>query len=116
MERISTSPILACLKPTCMPTWRRQSPHLDLMRVSRHQILLFGYVTCCLIHAAISNILQCKDYGYAVVRIDVRGSGGSPGVLDPFGMGRTALTGEDSEALGRFQLPTSSNEKTRDAD
>jgi hypothetical protein len=37
------------------------------------------------------------------VRVDVRGSGGSPGVLDPFGIGRTALIGDDSEGLGAYQ-------------
>lgn len=34
------------------------------------------------------------------MRVDVRGSGGSPGVLDPFGIGRTALIGDDSEGKG----------------
>lgn len=92
---------LASHRPICTPIWPRQSRRLDPMRASRRQILLFGYVACCCILIAVADELQCKDYGYAVVRVDVRGSGGSPGVLDPFGIGRTALIGDDSEGLGR---------------
>ncbi|KAF9699442.1 hypothetical protein EKO04_002478 [Ascochyta lentis] len=49
-------------------------------------------------------ILWCKDHGYAILRVDVRGSGGSPGVLDPFGVGRTELIDEDSEGLDCYDV------------
>ncbi|KAJ4315570.1 hypothetical protein N0V94_005884 [Neodidymelliopsis sp. IMI 364377] len=49
-------------------------------------------------------VVWSKQHGYAVVRVDVRGSGGSPGVLDAFGIGRTALIGEDSEAMDCYDV------------
>ncbi|KAH7043332.1 Alpha/Beta hydrolase protein [Macrophomina phaseolina] len=42
-------------------------------------------------------IVWCKEYKYALVRVDTRGSGGSPGKLDPFGLGRTCEIGRDAE-------------------
>ncbi|KAH6643574.1 Alpha/Beta hydrolase protein [Boeremia exigua] len=49
-------------------------------------------------------IVWCKSHGYTVVRIDVRGSGGSPGVLDPFGIGRTVLINDDSEGRDLYDV------------
>lgn len=44
---------------------------------------------------------QSKDFGYAVVRIDCRGIGGTPGILDPFGLQRTIQSGQDAEGNGK---------------
>ncbi|KAI8932079.1 hypothetical protein NX059_010966 [Plenodomus lindquistii] len=49
-------------------------------------------------------IVWCKEHGYALVRCDVRGSGGSPGVLDPFGIGRAEATGEDTEGNDGYDV------------
>lgn len=46
--------------------------------------------------------MQTKEYGYAVVRIDCRGVGGTPGVLDPWGLQRTLETGQDAEGNGEY--------------
>ncbi|KAM6505380.1 hypothetical protein FSOLCH5_014600 [Fusarium solani] len=51
-------------------------------------------------------IIWSKEHGYAIVRADARGFGGSPGVLDAFGIGRTELIKEDSEAQGNVGPPT----------
>ena len=34
------------------------------------------------------------------MRIDCRGIGGTPGILDPFGLQRTAESGQDAEGNG----------------
>lgn len=36
------------------------------------------------------------------MRVDIRGSGGSPGVLDPFGVGRTEFIQDDAEGQGKI--------------
>ncbi|CAJ0546534.1 Ff.00g011610.m01.CDS01 [Fusarium sp. VM40] len=42
-------------------------------------------------------LIWCKDYGYALLRVDVRGIGGSEGKLDPFGMERSEIIQDDAE-------------------
>ncbi|KAF2844767.1 alpha/beta-hydrolase [Plenodomus tracheiphilus IPT5] len=42
-------------------------------------------------------VVWCKEHGYALVRCDVRGSGGSPGVCDAFGIGRAEAMNDDCE-------------------
>lgn len=48
----------------------------------------------------VPNELQSRDFGYAVVRIDCRGVGGTPGILDPWGLQRMTELGQDAEGNG----------------
>lgn len=45
--------------------------------------------------------LQSKEFSYAVVRIDCRGVGGTPGILDPWSLQRTIEMGQDAEGNGK---------------
>jgi predicted acyl esterase len=47
-----------------------------------------------------ANDEQCKEYGYALLRVDSRGIGGSQGKLDPFGLERSLDTQADAEGQG----------------
>ncbi|KAH8693586.1 Alpha/Beta hydrolase protein [Talaromyces proteolyticus] len=46
---------------------------------------------------ALDPLLWTKEFGYALIRIDCRGAGGTPGMLDPFGLQRTLQSGQDAE-------------------
>ncbi|CAI7587939.1 unnamed protein product [Penicillium manginii] len=41
--------------------------------------------------------IWCREYGYTLLRVDVRGIGGSQGKLDPFGLERSEKIQEDAE-------------------
>lgn len=51
--------------------------------------------------------IQCRDYGYALLRVDARGVGGSQGKLDPFGLERSVKIQADAEGQGIFLLTLS---------
>ncbi|KAL3472721.1 alpha/beta-hydrolase [Aspergillus californicus] len=44
--------------------------------------------------------IWCREYGYAILRVDSRGVGGSQGKLDPFGLERTSSIQADAERQG----------------
>ncbi|KAK4501153.1 hypothetical protein PRZ48_006959 [Zasmidium cellare] len=46
---------------------------------------------------ALDPLVWSGELGYAVVRIDSRGVGGTPGMLDPWGLQRSTELGEDAE-------------------
>jgi predicted acyl esterase len=97
MARMSFSGTLEDRTHVCIQTWHRPLRPSDRTLTSNTQIRLSGYVPSSSLSATLNNENQVKEHGYAHVRCDVRGSGASPGVLDAFGLGRTALIGEDSE-------------------
>ncbi|KAF2659344.1 alpha/beta-hydrolase [Lophiostoma macrostomum CBS 122681] len=76
-------------------------PHTDMYANMAQAIKPLGPDAC---FECPDPIVWAKEHGYAHVRCDVRGSGGSPGVLDAFGIGRTALIGQDSEAQDAFDV------------
>lgn len=47
-----------------------------------------------------ANAAQTSEFGYAMVRVDVRGIGGSPGIFDPWGISRTRDIDADAEGNG----------------
>ncbi|KAK4044336.1 Alpha/Beta hydrolase protein [Parachaetomium inaequale] len=76
-------------------------PHTDMYSNMAKDIEPLGPDAC---FETPDPVLWCKEHGYAVVRCDVRGSGGSPGVLDPFGIGRTELIDDDSEGNDAYDV------------
>ncbi|CAH0020304.1 unnamed protein product [Clonostachys rhizophaga] len=52
----------------------------------------------------VDPILWTKEYGYALVRVDARGIGGSQGRLDPFGMERSLLIQADAEGQDLYDV------------
>lgn len=51
-----------------------------------------------------TNIKQTKDFGYALLRVDARGIGGSQGKLDPFGLERSLVIQDDAEGQGKMLI------------
>ncbi|KAH6975711.1 Alpha/Beta hydrolase protein [Ilyonectria destructans] len=49
----------------------------------------------CMEHA--DPLVWTSEFGYALVRVDVRGIGGSPGIFDPWGISRTRSIDADAE-------------------
>ncbi|KAJ5037613.1 Alpha/Beta hydrolase protein [Bipolaris maydis] len=76
-------------------------PHTDMYSNMAKAIEPLGPDAC---FETPDPVIWCKDHSYALVRCDVRGSGGSPGVLDPFGIGRTDLIGDDSEGNDAYDI------------
>ncbi|KAE8310428.1 alpha/beta-hydrolase [Aspergillus transmontanensis] len=48
--------------------------------------------------------IWCREYGYALLRVDVRGIGGSQGKLDPFGLERSEKTQADAEGQDLYDI------------
>ncbi|KAL4894162.1 alpha/beta-hydrolase [Aspergillus ambiguus] len=48
--------------------------------------------------------IWCKEYGYALLRVDSRGVGGSQGKLDPFGLERSAKIQADAEGQDLYDI------------
>ncbi|KAJ5777370.1 alpha/beta-hydrolase [Penicillium odoratum] len=48
--------------------------------------------------------IWCRDYGYALLRVDARGVGGSQGKLDPFGMERSLTIQADAEGQDLYDV------------
>ncbi|USP76304.1 alpha/beta-hydrolase [Curvularia clavata] len=76
-------------------------PHTDMYSNMAKAIKPLGPDAC---FECPDPIVWAKEHGYAHVRCDTRGSGGSPGVLDVFGVGRTALIGRDSEGQDAYDV------------
>lgn len=51
--------------------------------------------------SALLKWLQAKEYGYALLRVDSRGVGGSQGRLDPWSMERSLKVQGDAEGQGK---------------
>ncbi|KAI5926503.1 Alpha/Beta hydrolase protein [Camillea tinctor] len=49
-------------------------------------------------------LVWTKEYGYALLRVDSRGIGGSEGKLDPFGLGRSLLIQDDAEGQDLYDV------------
>ncbi|KAL2694828.1 hypothetical protein Neosp_001416 [[Neocosmospora] mangrovei] len=49
-------------------------------------------------------LIWTKDFGYALLRVDARGIGGSQGKLDPFGLERSLLIQEDAEGQDLYDI------------
>ncbi|KAJ0417336.1 alpha/beta-hydrolase [Aspergillus carlsbadensis] len=49
-------------------------------------------------------MVWCRDYGYALLRVDARGIGGSEGRLDPFGLERSVLIDADAEGQDLYDI------------
>lgn len=64
---------------------------------------LYPWATC------LTGAFQTKEWGYALVRVDERGIGGSQGRLDPFGIERSGKIQADAEGQGTFQRLQSRN-------
>ncbi|KAJ6020293.1 alpha/beta-hydrolase [Penicillium canescens] len=48
--------------------------------------------------------IWCRDYGYALLRVDTRGIGGSEGRLDPFGLERSVILDADAEGQDLYDI------------
>ncbi|RAK76708.1 CocE/NonD family hydrolase [Aspergillus fijiensis CBS 313.89] len=48
--------------------------------------------------------IWCREYGYALLRVDVRGVGGSQGKLDPFGLERSEKIQADAEGQDLYDV------------
>ncbi|KAL4912675.1 alpha/beta-hydrolase [Aspergillus aurantiobrunneus] len=48
--------------------------------------------------------IWCPDYGYALLRVDARGVGGSQGRLDPFGLERSEKIQADAEGQDLYNI------------
>ncbi|KAF1980313.1 alpha/beta-hydrolase [Bimuria novae-zelandiae CBS 107.79] len=77
-------------------------PHTDMYSNMAKAISHFVTADACF--ETPDPIIWCKEHGYALVRCDVRGSGGSLGVLDPFGIGRTELINHESEGNDAYDI------------
>ncbi|RMJ15716.1 hypothetical protein CDV36_004632 [Fusarium kuroshium] len=49
-------------------------------------------------------LIWTKDFGYALLRVDARGIGGSQGKLDPFGLERSLLIQDDAEGQDLYDV------------
>ncbi|KAI8720095.1 PepX-C domain-containing protein [Fusarium sp. LHS14.1] len=49
-------------------------------------------------------LIWTKDFGYALLRVDARGIGGSQGKLDPFGLERSLLIQDDAEGQDLYDI------------
>ncbi|KAH7247578.1 Alpha/Beta hydrolase protein [Fusarium redolens] len=49
-------------------------------------------------------LIWCKEYGYALLRVDTRGIGGSEGKLDPFGLERSNQIKADAEGQDLYDV------------
>ncbi|KAL3483127.1 alpha/beta-hydrolase [Aspergillus germanicus] len=49
-------------------------------------------------------LISCREYGYALLRVDARGIGGSEGRLDPFGLERSVLINADAEGQDLYDI------------
>ncbi|KAE8321178.1 alpha/beta-hydrolase [Aspergillus sergii] len=49
-------------------------------------------------------MIWCREYGYALLRVDVRGIGGSQGKLDPFGLERSEKIQADAEGQDLYDI------------
>ncbi|RSL69849.1 hypothetical protein CEP53_002079 [Fusarium sp. AF-6] len=49
-------------------------------------------------------LIWTKDFGYALLRVDARGIGGSQGKLDPFGLERSLLIQNDAEGQDLYDV------------
>ncbi|KNG83339.1 hypothetical protein ANOM_008394 [Aspergillus nomiae NRRL 13137] len=48
--------------------------------------------------------IWCREYGYALLRVDTRGIGGSQGKLDPFGLERSVNIQADAEGQDLYDI------------
>ncbi|KAI8670559.1 PepX-C domain-containing protein [Fusarium keratoplasticum] len=49
-------------------------------------------------------LIWTKDFGYALLRVDARGIGGSQGKLDPFGLERSLVIQDDAEGQDLYDV------------
>ncbi|KAH7230334.1 Alpha/Beta hydrolase protein [Fusarium solani] len=76
-------------------------PKTDLDAKMNRKIVPLG-PDACMEHA--DPIIWTKEFGYALMRADTRGIGGSPGRLDPWGLERSQEIGADAEGQDLYDL------------